>query len=288
MSRRPEGGWPIGEAVLSAGGWWDGPMADALRRHWPEYLMEAAGLGIFMVSAGVFGTILEYPGSPAHQAIADPVLRRILMGIAMGLTAIGIIYSPWGQQSGAHINPAVTLTFFRLKKIHPWDAFYYIAAQFVGGVAGVLLVAVSVGNAFASPPVSFVTTVPGVQGPAVAFAAEAAISFLLMSVVLVTTNTETLARYTGLCAGALVALYIIVEAPVSGMSMNPARTFGSAVPAQLWTSLWIYFSAPPLGMLLASEVYLRLRGAQAVFCAKLHHDNDKRCIFHCGYGERRA
>jgi len=105
-------------------------------------------------------------------------------------------------------------------------------------------------------------------------------------VVLITTNTEMLARYTGLCAGALVALYIIVEAPVSGMSMNPARTFGSAVPAQLWTSLWIYFSAPPLGMLLASEVYLRLRGAQAVFCAKLHHDNDKRCIFHCGYGKQ--
>ncbi|MFQ5683048.1 MAG: hypothetical protein ACE5HC_07220 [Candidatus Binatia bacterium] len=76
--------------------------------------MEAAGLGIFMVSACTFGTILEYPASPIHQAIADPFLRRILMGLAMGLTAVGIIYSPWGKQSGAHINPAITLTFFRL------------------------------------------------------------------------------------------------------------------------------------------------------------------------------
>jgi aquaporin Z len=245
--------------------------------------MEAAGLGIFMVSAGIFGTILEYPGSPVRQAIADPVLRRVLMGMVMGFTAIGIIYSPWGKQSGAHINPAVTLTFFRLGKINPWDAVFYVAAQFVGGVVGVLLVSTSLGNAFASPPVSFVTTVPGVQGPAVAFVAEAAISFLLMSVVLVATNRETLARHTGLFAGALVALYIVVEAPLSGMSMNPARTLGSALPAGLWTWLWIYFTAPPLGMLLAAEAYLRTVRARPVRCAKLHHDNDKRCIFRCGY-----
>src|SRR6516162_4081972 len=84
-------------------------MIHALRTHWPEYLMEAAGLGLFMVSAGLFGTLLEYPQSPVHRAIADPFLRRTLMGVAMGLTAVGIIYSPWGKQSGAHINPATTL-----------------------------------------------------------------------------------------------------------------------------------------------------------------------------------
>ena len=245
--------------------------------------MEAAGLGMFMISAGTFGTILEYPGSPAHQAIADPFLRRILMGTAMGLTAIGIIYSPWGKQSGAHINPSVTLTFFRLGKIEPWDALFYIAAQFAGGVAGVLLVALILGHPFANPPVTYVTTLPGSGGPAIAFLAEVAISFVLMFAVLVTTNIESLARHTGLFAGALVAIYIIAEAPISGMSMNPARTFGSALPAQLWESLWIYFTAPLLGMLLASEVYLRVRGAHRVFCAKLHHHNDKRCIFRCGY-----
>jgi aquaporin Z len=91
------------------------------------------------------------------------------------------------------------------------------------------------------------------------------------------------ARHTPLFAGALVAIYITLEAPISGMSMNPARSFGSALAAQLWTSLWIYFIAPPLGMLIAAEVYRRQRGAHAVVCAKLYHHNGKRCIFRCGY-----
>ena len=96
---------------------------------------------------------------------------------------------------------------------------------------------------------------------------------------------RTLNRFTGLCAGILVATYITLEAPLSGMSMNPARTFGSAVSAQLWTALWIYFVAPPLGMLLAAELSVRRHGAQSVLCAKLHHHNTRRCIFHCRYAE---
>lgn len=258
-------------------------MLRSLTRHWPEYLIEAWGLGVFMVSAGLFGALLEYPGSPVHQALPDAALRRALMGLAMGLTAVGIIYSAWGKQSGAHINPAVTLTFWRLGKIEPWDATFYVTAQFVGGVAGVILVAVAVGPAFRDPAVNWVVTVPGMGGAAVAFAAEAAISFLLMLVILAATNAKRLNRWTGLFAGVLVAVYIALEAPLSGMSMNPARTFGSALPARLWTALWIYFTAPPFGMLLAAEVYLRLPGAGRVRCAKLHHENDRRCIFRCGY-----
>jgi len=88
-------------------------------------------------------------------------------------------------------------------------------------------------------------------------------------------------KLTGLCAGALVATYITIEAPISGMSMNPARTFASPVPAHHWHALWIYFTAPLVGMLSAAEVYVRTRGARSVACAKLHHENSKRCIF-CG------
>ena len=124
---------------------------------------------------------------------------------------------------------------------------------------------------------------PGGSGPLVAFGAEFGISFILMSVVLRVANTSQVARYTPLFAGALVATYITLEALLSGMSMNPARTFGSALAAQLWTSLWIYFTAPLLGMLAAAEVYRRQQGGHAVICAKLHHHNDKRCIFRCGY-----
>jgi aquaporin Z len=246
--------------------------------------MEAAGLGLFMVVACTFGVWLEHPRSPVPQAIPVPWLRRLLMGVVMGLTAIGIIYSPWGKQSGAHLNPAVTLTFFRLGKVATWDALFYILAQFAGGLTGVWCIAGVLGPALAVPSVRYVATVPGMAGTAVAFIAEAGITFVLMSVILQLSNLPRLARYTGLCAGGLVATYITLEAPLSGMSMNPARTLASAVPAQLWTALWIYFTAPLLGMLLAAEVHLRRHGWHSVLCAKLHHQNTRRCIFtRCGY-----
>src|SRR5258708_35373743 len=102
----------------------------SLKGHWPEYLMEAGLLGAFMVSACVFGALYEFPQSPVHQAIMSGFLRRLLMGVTMGLTAIVIIYSPWGKQSGAHINPSVTFTFLRLGKVKFWDATFYVAPQF--------------------------------------------------------------------------------------------------------------------------------------------------------------
>lgn len=253
----------------------------SLRVHWPEYLMEAALLGAFMVSACAFGALYEFPGSPVHQAIASGLVRRILMGISMGLTAIAIIYSPWGKQSGAHINPSVTITFFRLGKIQAWDALFYIAAQFMGAVLGVVFVGVFLGKAVSDPAVRYVVTTPGSHGPWVALLAEFIIAFGMMSAVLYFSNHNRLARYTGLFAGVLVATYITVEAPFSGMSMNPARTFGSALPPMIWDGLWVYLSAPPLGMLFGAELYLWRKGQQSVKCCKLHHNNDKRCIF-CG------
>jgi aquaporin Z len=260
-------------------------MRAALRSHWPEYLIEAAGLGIFMLVACAFGTLLGHPASPVVQALPEPLGRRALMGVAMGLTAIALIYSPWGRRSGAHFNPATTLMFWRLGKIAPADAALYALAQTAGGIAGVVLAAALVGPPLGAPDVRYVATLPGVVGALGAFVAECVITFVLMSVVLRASNTPGLARFTGLFAGALVATYITLEAPLSGMSMNPARSLASALPAHTWPSLWIYFLAPPLGMLLAAELYVRHRGPAAVFCAKLHHDTSQRCIFHCRYAE---
>src|SRR5687768_7915667 len=118
------------------------------RKHWPEYVMEAACLGLFMVSAGLFGTLLGAPESPLHQAVTSPFLRRALMGLAMGTTAVVIFYSPWGKQSGAHINPATTLTFYRLGKVAPQDACCYVVAQFLGGLFGVYLIGALLGCPF--------------------------------------------------------------------------------------------------------------------------------------------
>jgi aquaporin Z len=254
-------------------------MLDALRRHWPEYSLEAFGLGLFMVSAVGFAVLLFHPGSPVVAAVPDPWLRGALMGTAMGLTNVVNVYAPWGRRSGAHLNPAVTLTFLRLGKIRGVDAVWYTAAQFVGGVAGTGLGVVLFRRWVSDPSVNYVATAPGMWGIRIAFLGELGISLLLMLVVLLLSNTPRLARYTGLAASLLVALYITLEAPVSGMSMNPARTLGSAAWAHHYTGLWIYFLAPPLGMLLASEVYLRARGSRSVFCAKLHHDHSYRCIF---------
>lgn len=253
-----------------------------LRQHWPEYLIEAWALGMFMVSAGVFTTSFEYPGSPLHQAIGNPDLRRALIGIAMGLTAIALIYSPWGQRSGAHMNPAVTLAFLRLRKISRRDAAMYIAAQFIGGTLGVLLVKALCQSAFAEAPVSYVVTIPGPQGTWLAFAAEFAISAVLMGMVLKVSNSPNYAKFTGLFAGMMVAVYIALEAPLSGMSMNPARTFASAWPADVWTDFWIYLVAPIFGMQCAAAWYAGPRNDRATGCAKLLHTTSQRCI-HCGY-----
>ena len=197
----------------------------------------------------------------------------------MGLTAIAIIYSPWGKQSGAHINPSVTFTFFRLGKIQFWDAIFYIAAQLSGSALGVVLIALPFMKELGDPAVRYVVTVPGRNGQLAAFAGEVMITFILMSTILRVSNNARLARFTGLFAGLLVATYITFEAPFSGMSMNPARSFGSALSAGIWTGFWIYLTAPLLGMLAAAEVFAR--GDRLVNCCKLHHDNNKRCIF-CG------
>jgi len=237
-----------------------GPVA-ALRTDWPLYLFEGAELATFMISACVM-TVLLF--DPAVTPIHHPWLARALMGIAMGLTAIGIIKSPWGRRSGAHFNPAITLCFYRLGKIGPYDAVFYIVAHFVGAVAGVGTAALALGRSIAVPQVDYAVTVPGVGGAPAAFAAETFMAGLMMTVVLFTSNRPRLAPYTTWCMGFLIANYIFFLAPVSGFSVNPARTVGSAVFAHVWTAIWLYFAAPLLGMLGAAEVYVRMAQPEAV------------------------
>jgi aquaporin Z len=249
----------------------------ALSRHWPEYLIEGAALGLFMIAACAFTVALEHPASPLNARV--PVFpRRALMGLAMGATAMAITYSPWGKRSGAHVNPALTITFYRLGKIEAWDAAFYVLAQFAGGVLGVAAAGSLFGALLSHPGVNYAATVPGPGGIFLAFGAEVFIAFLMMSMILKVTREARLSRFTGLFAGLLVFSFITFEAPLSGMSLNPARTLGSAVGARLFTALWIYFTAPLLGMTLAAA----LRSAP-VRCAKLHHDNGERCIFRCGF-----
>src|SRR5581483_4872911 len=160
-----------------------------------------------------------------------------------------------------------TLTFLSLGKIAGWDALFYVIAQFAGGVTGVLASAIVLGPALTR--VRYVATVPGPGGPWVAFAAEFAISFLLVSVVLHVSNSRRLARFTPWVAGLMLAIFI---------------SLGSALSGGIWTAIWVYFVAPLLAMLSAGRIYRHSRGAHRVFCAKYHHHNSQRCIFRCNYG----
>jgi aquaporin Z len=232
-----------------------------------------------MLSAAGFTVLIEHPAFGVPDLVASDAARRSLIGLVMGATAVALIYSPWGRRSGAHMNPAVTLTFWRLGRVHAHDAIWFVTAQFAGGVLGVLLALGLFGERFVAAPVSFVTTVPR-HGAPLALALETLISCGLMFTVLGFSSRARLAPYTGLAAGALVAFYIAFEAPYSGMSMNPARSFASAVVARDWTDLWIYLVATPLGMLSAAALYKRKSDAQG--CAKVVHAVDARCI-HCGY-----
>lgn len=254
--------------------------AAAARVRWVEALLEAVGLGIFMVSACVATALVEHPGSPLHGVLDPwrdaPVLRRALIGGAMGMTAIAIVYSPIGRRSGAHLNPSVTLAYWVLGRIATLDAITYALLQVAGGVGGVAIAAQLLGPAIADPSVNWVVTTPGPAGALAAFAGEWAISFALMLAVLACSADARTERWTGFLAGFLVALWIAIEAPLSGMSMNPARTIASAVFAGNWPAAWVYFLAPPLAMVTAALLHRR-RGVEG--CAKLRHDTSIPCVF---------
>src|ERR1051325_1493596 len=129
------------------------PWSGTLAQHWPEYACEGLGLGLFMVSACTFGTLLAHPESPIVRFVRNPTLLRSLMGLAMGSTSAALVYSRFGKRSGAHLNPSTTLTFLRLGKVEPIDALFYIAAQFMGATLGVYAASIVLGRWLAHPAV---------------------------------------------------------------------------------------------------------------------------------------
>lgn len=234
-----------------------------------------------MVVACLSVAAVCHPASVVSERIASPLRRRIVIGVLMGVTAVVLIYSPLGQRSGAHMNPGTTLTFYVLGKVSGWDAAFYVCAQFMGGIVGVRVARLLLGAIAAHPSVNHAATLPGPHGLGAAWLGEWVIGLVMMTMVLTVSNHHTFSAYTGLFAGALVTLFIVLEAPFSGMSLNPARTLGSAISARAYRGLWIYFTAPPLGMLFAAGLYSWIAGSGCVYCAKLNHAGTGRCIFEC-------
>ena len=230
-------------------------MKAAFRKNWKHYLQEALGLAIFMISACFFSAMLFSEKSSWYHH-PNVMMRNILMGIAMGATALFIFYSPFTAPSGSQINPAVTLTFLRLDKMCRYDAMFFVLFQIIGGTIAVFIMQLLMGSILIDPPVNSAVTVPGKTGVWWALVTELIIAFITMSMVLFTSNNDKLKKYTRIFAGCLVCTWVIVAGPVSGFGMNPARSFASALPANIWTAFWIYLFIPFAGMLLAAEFYL--------------------------------
>jgi aquaporin Z len=229
-------------------------MKAAFRKNWKHYIQEALGLAIFMISACFFSAMLFSEKSSWN--ISNAMVKNIFMGIAMGSTALFIFYSPFTAPSGSQINPAVTLTFLRLDKMCKYDAIFFVLFQIIGGTIAVFIMQRLMGSILIEPPVNSAVTVPGKNGVWWALVIEMIIAFITMSMVLFTSNNDTLKKYTRLFAACLVCTWVIVAGPISGFGMNPARSLASALPANTWTAFWLYVFVPLIGMLLAAEFYL--------------------------------
>ena len=174
-----------------------------LRLHWPEYLMEFWEMTLYLFFTCLFAALLQHPTSPVRHFVVSGIARQALMGLAVGATIMTIIISPWGKQSGGHINPAMTFAFYRLGKIAPWDALFYGVAQFSGAASGIAMATFLLKGAPGNGAVRYAVTAPGMYGAPVAFVAELAVSFVLMITVLLATNHQSLVQYTPYLVGSL-------------------------------------------------------------------------------------
>ena len=229
-------------------------------RHWRHYLAEAGGLAFFMLGASTITTQLRYKEAWLHGVITDPFAQLATLGLLMSFVVAIIIYNPWGNKSGAHINPAVTIAMWRLGKIDTHDALFYIASQFAGAVAAVQVAGLILGKGYTKAGTNYVVTQPGEAGATAAFIAEWIISFVLMMVTLWALNNAKREKFAGLMIAILIGFYLVVEEPYSGMSLNPARSFASAFAARDWKDLWTYFVAPITATLAAAELFRAITG----------------------------
>jgi aquaporin Z len=256
-------------------------IAEAWRTHWREYLMEAAQTGALLFCIGLFASLL-YSGVALQVPQA---MRPFAMGAGVSVVTVLLIRSRLGRRTGAHLNPAVTLAYYYLRRVHRWDAAFYVTFQFLGAVSGMWLARSVLGDRLARPPVCYAVTTPGGEGEIIAFLAEWGLSALLMDIVLFTANHKTLIRYAPFAVGVLTICYYGFCASLSGFSVNPARSFASALFAWIWHGLWIYFVAPVGGAVSAAALYAGWMGREHVYCAKVFHDTRSTCPFHCSFPE---
>lgn len=249
----------------------------ALRRNWCHYVVEAAGIMAFLTVASVANVVFHHPDSVlAHALGPQPWVQRIGVGTALGLLITAMANSPWGKRSGAHFNPAVTLGFWQLGYITAADALWYMLAQFAGALLAGAGMFWLLKPWFGHPDIRYNTTTPpdAAHGWALALGAEMLISAALMGVLLWALHSPRRKPWAGALAGLSLAVFVVVEAPLSGMSLNPARTLGSAVAAGIGTHLWLYFLGPFGAMWATAALYQRFHRQQSAGSQPLPHFPD--------------
>jgi aquaporin Z len=221
--------------------------------------MESLGIAIFMLFGGLMKIALFHPNSPASHWVKEPFAKNALVALLfVPVMLFGIVDSPWGKRTGAHINPAVTLAFWRLGKIGQGDALFYILFQFLGGLGIIAAMRLVLGGWFTHPAVDMNASKPGAEGPWVALGVEFAITFGLMALLLWGSNDPKLEKTLGKMVSGLIGLYLLFAVPFSGMSLNPARSLGTGVWTSDRPSILIYFVAPIFATLLCAELYRRI------------------------------
>lgn len=203
---------------------------------------------------GTFALVFAGPGSMAVDAASGGGVTGVGVGISFGLIVMGMIFA-LGHVSGCHINPAITIAFCALGRMTTTRALGYIAAQLLGAVlAGFAIIAIvgHAGDAGASTP--------HIHGANAALWSELILTFFLAFVVFaVATDERAQGAFAAIAIGGYVGFAATGWGPVANASMNPARSFGPAVAANVWDAHWVYWAGPIAGALLAAAVYELLR-----------------------------
>ena len=243
---------------------------------WAKFWAELAGTALLLVIGLSIVIFMFGSGTPMEQYVPSVKLRQIFTGFLFGGTGALIAISGLGKESGAHINPIVTMTFWLFNKIEWHVAIIYIAAQLIGAVIGSLplLFWGQLGQS-----ISFGATQPGVGYTTLnALTGEVFTTFTMISLLIIFLGFRKIRSYTPALFPFLYAIMVPLEADISGISTNPARSFGPAVVSGMWHAWWIYWIGPVLGALIASRVCSRL--AKRITAAKLYHfDSDTDKIF---------
>ena len=248
-------------------------------KHWEEYASEFAGTTFLLFCVvGAVGFLFG-PGSPLPSLLPPPALRLLLVGLLLGGASGLVALSPPGRLSGAHLNPAMSLGFWLLGKMHGRDVAGYILGQLAGGVVGTLLGRAVFGRLAREVHSASLTPGPGV-GWWPALAGETGATFVLALAVFTFVSHKRLARWTPLMAVFLVGLLVCIDGDYSGAGMNPARWLGPAAAAGVWSFGLVYALAPAAAALLAAG--LRRSGTLThpmPHTGKLFHDSRYRSLF---------